>query len=169
MRKPDYNGRMIAANQRTGVIVPCKKTCDTRYLYRDFLAQELDERKMTSCVFCSNTDSSVIADNDLAFAIQDRFPVTDGHALVIPKRHVESYFSMTQAELRACNHLIEELRELIESRDPSVSGFNIGINVGEAAGQTIFHCHIHLIPRRLGDVEDPRGGVRAVIREKQKY
>jgi ATP adenylyltransferase len=105
----------------------------------------------------------------LAYAIRDGFPVTEGHTLVIPKRHVEDYFGLTQDELVACDELLRVSKEQIQNQDASVTGFNIGINAGESAGQTIFHCHLHLIPRRTGDVVDPRGGVRGVIPGKQKY
>ena len=124
---------------------------------------------MPNCLFCSIEGSKVIATNDLAFAISDGFPVTEGHSLVIPKRHVTSYFSMTQDELLACDELLRSTQEGIHDQDSSVVGFNIGLNDGEAAGQTIFHCHIHLIPRRLGDVESPRGGIRHLIPGKGEY
>ena len=121
------------------------------------------------CVFCSISENEVIADNVLAYTILDKYPVTDGHHLVIPKRHIEDYFSLTQDELLACDALLRQLKDDIENRDLSVKGFNIGINAGEIAGQTIFHCHIHLIPRREGDVENPRGGVRHLIPGKGIY
>ena len=121
------------------------------------------------CVFCSIPSDRVIADNALAYAIRDAFPVTDGHLLVIPKRHTENYFSLTQDELLACDVLLRQLRNDIESKDSAVQGFNIGMNAGEVAGQTVFHCHIHLIPRREGDVDDPRGGIRNMIEGKGKY
>ena len=111
----------------------------------------------------------MVAANGLAYAIYDGFPVTKGHALIIPKRHVENYFAMTQEEVLACNQLMHQLKSDIEKEDRSVVGFNIGANAGEAAGQTIFHSHIHLIPRRIGDVDNPRGGVRGVIMTKQNY
>jgi ATP adenylyltransferase len=88
----------------------------------------------------------------------DGFPVTEFLTLIVPKRHVASYFELGQAEINACNQLLTEMKAHIEAKDKEVSGFNIGINTSETAGQTIFHCHIHLIPRRTGDVEDPRGG-----------
>ena len=97
--------------------------------------------------------------------VRDGFPVTDLHTLVIPKRHAETYFDLYQPELNSCNRMIQKFKEQIEKEDESVKG----INNGEVAGQTIFHCHVHLIPRREGDVEDPRGGVRGVIPKKQKY
>lgn len=124
---------------------------------------------MTKCIFCAIDRSRIIADNDLAYAISDGFPVTEGHSLVIPKRHVENYFDMTSDELLACDDLLRRLRDESLKNDPSVKGFNIGMNAGEAAGQTIFHCHIHLIPRREGDVDEPRGGVRHLIPGKGSY
>ena len=123
----------------------------------------------TSCTFCSIPADRVVADNSLAYAIHDKFPVTDGHVLVIPKRHAEDYFSLAQDELLACDALLRQLREDIERADSSVEGFSIGMNAGAVAGQTVFHCHIHLIPRRSGDVDDPRGGVRHLIPGKGSY
>jgi diadenosine tetraphosphate (Ap4A) HIT family hydrolase len=122
-----------------------------------------------SCLFCSIPEEQVIASNELAYAIKDSSPVTEGHALIIPKRHVADYFGLSDSEILACNRLIKELQESIIAQDPLVAGFNIGMNAGAAAGQTIFHCHIHLIPRREGDVENPRGGVRHVISGKGYY
>tara|TARA_B110000503_G_C6924908_1_gene320281 strand:- start:66 stop:416 length:351 start_codon:yes stop_codon:yes gene_type:complete len=111
----------------------------------------------------------VIATNDLAYAICDGFPVTDGHALIIPKRHIEDYFGLTQQELLDCDALLRTLKVQIQQDDTNVEGFNIGMNAGQAAGQTIFHCHIHLIPRRTGDVDEPRGGIRHLIPGKGAY
>lgn len=121
------------------------------------------------CLFCEIPEERVIAENELAYAIYDGFPVTDMHTLIIPKRHVSSYFDLGRPEVNACNMLLDQMKNEIESKDTEVTGFNIGINAGEDAGQTIFHCHIHLIPRRKGDIDQPRGGVRGVIPEKQKY
>ena len=115
------------------------------------------------CRFCTAIASRVIASNALAVAIRDVFPVTPLHSLVIPRRHVADYFGLTQEEREACAELLHQLRTEILKDDPRVEGFNIGMNVGEAAGQTIFHSHIHLIPRRKGDTENPRGGVRLVV------
>ena len=111
----------------------------------------------------------VIASNELAYAVEDGFPVTKGHALVIPKRHVDDFFGLTDEESVACNQLLMELRSTTVEHDALVEGFNIGMNAGAVAGQTIFHCHIHLIPRRKGDVENPRGGVRHLIPGKGFY
>jgi len=124
---------------------------------------------MTDCLFCSIPTDRIIKENDLAFAMRDGFPVTEYHTLIIPKRHAETYFDMTREEKEACDELMTKLRSEILDLDSSVTGFNIGMNAGLSAGQTIFHCHIHLIPRRDGDVEQPRGGVRGVIPNKQSY
>lgn len=121
------------------------------------------------CLFCEIEDERIVMQNDLAVAIRDGFPVTEMHTLIIPKRHAVTYFDLTQAEVNATNSLMAQLKSDIEKADPSVSGFNIGMNSGESAGQTIFHCHIHLIPRRDGDVENPRGGVRHLIPGKGTY
>lgn len=123
----------------------------------------------STCLFCSLPSSRIVCENELAIAIRDGFPVTDLHTLVIPKRHVHDYFALKQTELLACDYLLRKIKEDIQRLDPSVSGFNIGANCGEPAGQTIFHCHIHLIPRRDGDVENPRGGVRHTIPGKGFY
>jgi diadenosine tetraphosphate (Ap4A) HIT family hydrolase len=99
----------------------------------------------------------------------DGYAVTPLHTLIIPKRHALTYFELGQSEINACNQLLAELKQKIENEDSSVTGFNIGVNNGESAGQTVFHCHIHLIPRRAGDVENTRGGVRNTIPGKGDY
>jgi len=121
------------------------------------------------CLFCAIPAERIIGQNDLAYAIRDGFPVTNLHTLVIPKRHVEDYFGLSQIELQACHELLTQIRFAIIAEDPDVEGFNVGMNAGYVAGQTIFHCHIHLIPRRKGDVENPRGGVRHIIPGKGFY
>jgi ATP adenylyltransferase len=122
------------------------------------------------CVFCALPDGpTVVLRNKLAFAVRDRTPVTALHTLVLPYRHAPTYFDLTESELIAVNNLLWRLGSEIIEADPSVRGFNIGANVGVVSGQTIFHCHIHLIPRRNGDIPDPLGGVRAVIPEKMRY
>lgn len=121
------------------------------------------------CAFCELPSQRVTAENELALAFRDGFPVTEHHTLIIPKRHVSDYFDLFQPERNAMQALMEQQRDLILQSDPSVTAFNVGINAGADAGQTIFHCHMHLIPRRKGDVEEPRGGVRGVIPAKQKY
>lgn len=123
-----------------------------------------------NCLFCSDQmDMRIIAENEFVFAIEDKYPVTIGHILIIPKRHIKDYFSMSGDERRHADQLLGELKEKIEAEDKTVTGFNIGTNCGSSAGQTVMHAHIHLIPRRNGDVDDPRGGVRGVLPLKQKY
>tara|TARA_Y100000589_G_C27023557_1_gene575929 strand:- start:495 stop:869 length:375 start_codon:yes stop_codon:yes gene_type:complete len=124
---------------------------------------------MNDCVFCNLDESRIEIENDLALSFKDLYPVTNGHTLVIPKRKVQSFFDLTEEETAAMFELLHLQKEDLKNKDSSITGFNIGINDGEDAGQTIMHCHIHLIPRRSGDMEDPRGGVRGVIPEKQSY
>jgi diadenosine tetraphosphate (Ap4A) HIT family hydrolase len=96
----------------------------------------------------------------LAFAVRDAHPVTEMHTLMIPKRHVVDYFGLTRPERNSCDTLLRKMKEAIAHDDSNVEGFNVGTNAGEVAGQTVLHAHIHLIPRKRGDVERPRGGVR---------
>jgi len=119
-----------------------------------------------SCPFCNHNE--VILSNDLAYAIYDRYPVNEGHMLIIPRRHVEDFWNSTQEERRALNDLIEECKELLDAKFKP-DGYNIGINCGEAAGQTVFHLHVHLIPRYIGDIDNPCGGVRGVIPSRRIY
>jgi len=121
------------------------------------------------CLFCNFVENDSVHENDLAYSSYDTYPVADLHCLVIPKRHVRDYFDLTNEELIACNDLIKITKDEIIKKDKSVTGFNIGTNVGKVSGQSIFHCHFHLIPRRKGDVENPQGGVRSVIPNKQHY
>ena len=121
------------------------------------------------CLFCDSKKSGIVHENDLAYASYDPYPVSDHHCLIIPKRHINDYFDMTNDELIACNDLIQIVKNEILSKDVNVKGFNIGTNAGKIAGQSIMHCHIHLIPRREGDVDNPQGGVRSVIPNKQHY
>ena len=121
------------------------------------------------CLFCDSKKSGIAHENDLAYASYDPYPVSDRHCLIIPKRHIKDYFDMTNDELIACNDLIQIVKNEILSKDINVKGFNVGTNAGKIAGQSIMHCHIHLIPRREGDVDNPQGGVRSVIPNKQHY
>ena len=127
------------------------------------------EHRESWCIFCDIPKERVVAENELAYTILDGFPVTEQHTLIIPKRHVSDYFGLHQPERNAMQRLLEERRQVIMDSDNTVTGFNVGNNVGEDAGQTVMHCHTHLIPRRKGDVEELRGGVRGVIADKQKY
>ncbi len=111
------------------------------------------------CVFCNYPRRKIIMENEMAFAIYDKYPVNQGHMLLIPKRHFPDIFSATPEEVLDLHQLTEKARDyLLEKYNPD--GFNFGINIGEVAGQTIFHLHIHIIPRYLGDVKNPRGGIR---------
>jgi ATP adenylyltransferase len=123
----------------------------------------------TACPFCSIDPSAVVAGNQLAFAVRDAYPVTPFHTLILPRRHVSAYFDLYLPEMMEVDELLRQLRNDIVTMDRTVEGFNVGINVGAAAGQTIHHCHVHLIPRRSGDVVDPWGGVRAIIPGKAHY
>ena len=121
------------------------------------------------CLFCNSKICGIAYENELAYASYDTYPVSDQHCLIIPKRHVVNYFELSNDELIACNDLIKVVQKEVLNKDKNVKAFNIGTNAGQLAGQSIMHCHIHLIPRRKGDVEDPSGGVRGVIPSKQKY
>ena len=121
------------------------------------------------CLFCNAKESGIAAENEFAYASYDSYPVSDFHCLIIPKRHVKDYFEMSDEELLACNDLITKIKNEILAKDKTVKAFNIGTNAGKMSGQSIMHCHIHLIPRREGDVENPQGGVRSVIPKKQHY
>jgi diadenosine tetraphosphate (Ap4A) HIT family hydrolase/5-methylcytosine-specific restriction endonuclease McrA len=126
------------------------------------------EVKEENCPFC-NLESKIIARNNAAIAFGDKYPLTKYHTLVTPIRHVSSFFELGSYEYNACLLLINEVKRLIIRNDTSVAGFNIGINDGVDAGQTILHSHIHIIPRRNGDVANPRGGIRNIIPSKNKY
>ena len=121
------------------------------------------------CIFCKIRKEEIQFENHLAYSSKDSYPVSKFHSLIVPKRHVETYFDLNEEEIQACNDLILKTKEKILKLDSSVKGFNIGTNAGKVAGQSIMHCHIHLIPRREGDVENPQGGVRSVIPSKQHY
>ena len=121
------------------------------------------------CLFCRTKNEDIIEENELAYATFDSYPVSNHHCLIIPKRHVKDYFELHAEEITACDKLIKKIKNRVENDDNTVKGFNIGMNSGVVAGQTIMHCHIHLIPRREGDVENPQGGVRGVIPSKQHY
>ena len=121
------------------------------------------------CIFCHIRKEELQFENQLAYSSLDSYPVSEFHSLIVPKRHVETYFELNNEEIHACNELILKTKEKILKKDPSVKGFNIGTNAGKVAGQSIMHCHIHLIPRREGDVENPQGGVRSVISKNQHY
>ena len=119
-----------------------------------------------NCIFCDI--NNYILENELAYAIFDNYPVNKGHMLFIPKRHVKNFFDITKEEREAIFNLIDEGKKLLDEKY-SPDSYNIGINCGEEAGQTVMLVHVQLIPRYKGDMNDPRGGVRGVIPSKMKY
>ena len=121
------------------------------------------------CLFCNISNNDFVLENELAYASYDTYPVSKYHALIVPKRHVENYFELNNEEVLACDALLKQLKKKLEIKDDTIEGFNVGSNSGKSAGQSINHCHIHLIPRRSGDVDNPQGGVRSVITSKQHY
>jgi diadenosine tetraphosphate (Ap4A) HIT family hydrolase len=127
------------------------------------------QHRQPGCVFCEIAADRIIEQNELCYAVRDKFPVTPGHALIIPKRHVADFFALWQPEWNGLNFLLKKLEERVRAEDPTVAGFNIGMNCGQDAGQTVLHCHVHLIPRRSGDVVNPAGGIRHVIPGKGDY
>lgn len=120
------------------------------------------------CPFCTLPKERIVLQNDLAIVIRDGFPISPGHTLIIPKRHVGSFFEVTAEERDSLLHLLDEAKALLDA-EFHPAGYNIGINDGAPAGQTVPHLHIHLIPRYLGDTPDPRGGVRWIFPDKAKY
>ena len=109
------------------------------------------------CLFCNSKKSGIAYENELAYASYDTYPVSNLHCLIIPKRHLRDYFDLTNEELLACNELIKIIKKEVTTKDKTVKAFNIGTNAGKISGQSIMHCHIHIIPRREGDVENPQG------------
>ena len=153
---------------QTNVVLPYtsifkNKFCEI-YEYQHY---DIANKNNTNCIFCS-PKSEVITESALAYAIYDKFPVSKGHSLIIPKRHISSYFDLTFNEQIACQLLLKEMKIILD-KSYNADGYNIGVNIGQTSGQTINHVHIHIIPRYQGDVKDPIGGVRNVIFEKGNY
>ncbi len=122
------------------------------------------------CIFCKKINCDVIQSTKYFFIIRDTaYPVTKHHTLIISNRHISDFFELSNDEIKDLNEILKNQKKQLLDLDGKITGFNIGVNIGKDAGQSIMHCHIHLIPRRKGDVEDPRGGVRGVIPSKQKY
>ena len=137
------------------------------YEYKHF--NQLKQKENPTCPFCNpDSERELIVESATAYAMFDKFPVSNGHTLIIPKKHCADYFDLTFREQSACMFMLNTVKEILKKK-LNPDGFNVGINVSEAAGQTIPHVHIHLIPRYKGDVEEPRGGVRGVIPEKKNY
>jgi diadenosine tetraphosphate (Ap4A) HIT family hydrolase len=122
----------------------------------------------TKCSFCDLNAARIYAENDVALALPDAYPIAEGHTLVVPKRHVASIFDLSDEEQAALWKLVAQVRAKLW-HDLACDGFNVGVNDGQAAGQTVPHAHVHVIPRRKGDSPDPRGGVRWIKPEKAKY
>ncbi len=122
----------------------------------------------TDCPFCNLPADRIISESDYTVTIRDGYPVSEGHTLIIPKRHVQSFFELQAIEKAAVLQALDEAKEALDN-EFSPDGYNIGINDGEAAGQTVMHLHVHQIPRYKGDMEDPRGGVRWIFPERAKY
>ena len=157
------------------VVLPYKslffnENCEI-YEYKHFNRTNYKEKyKLSSgCPFCKlNTKVELVCETATAVAFFDGYPVSKGHTLIIPKRHVANYFDLSDEEQQDLWHMVNHCKTILEKRFHP-DGFNVGINVNQAAGQSVFHVHIHLIPRYKGDVENPKGGVRGVIPIKQKY
>lgn len=122
-----------------------------------------------SCIFCELPKDRIIGDNNYFHIVEDIYPVTKNHCLIISKRHVTSYFELNHQEKIALIEALEIAKNYVDNEDENITGYNIGVNVGRDAGQTVMHFHQHLIPRRNHDTDDPTGGVRGVIPGKQKY
>lgn len=149
--------------------VLCKKCNGTKSNKHNYDFREMVYETKETCLFCEIESDQYIIENAHAYVLEDKFPVTKGHSLIIPKRHVADYFELSQEENNALFELVKIRKKQLTEEDPSIEGFNVGINVGQEAGQTVFHVHVHLIPRRKGDVEDPEGGVRGVVPGKRRY
>ena len=124
---------------------------------------------MEDCLFCDFDNDELIEEGQYCYARRDGYPVSEHHSLVIPKRHVASYFDLDEDEVIDMHRMVVQMKARIESMDKTVSGFNVGVNVGRDAGQSVFHVHMHLMPRRQGDIDNPQGGVRGVIPAKRTY
>lgn len=130
---------------------------------------EADAQRKLGCRFCEPKRHEVLDENELCLTLIDNFPVSQGHCLIVPKRHAETYFDMSEDEITAAYRLLHRARERLVAEDASITGFNTGMNSGKSAGQSIFHAHMHVMPRRDGDQENLRGGVRRVFPDKALY
>ena len=148
---------MISVTSKHCVTCNTNKRAEDDTDFRGILDSYSD--RDTDCIFCNDCAGRIVSENELCFAIRDGFPVTYLHTLIIPKRHVADYFDLYQTELNAIHDLLAQQKQSIMHEDNTVTGFNVGINAGKSAGQTVFHVHVHLIPRRDGDVDEPRCGV----------
>lgn len=120
------------------------------------------------CIFCNINKSDILFENELAIAFFDAMPVSKGHTLIIPKRHSENYFELTNKEIEAMFELSQKVKEHLDNLYHP-DGYNVGFNVKEAGGQSVMHTHMHVIPRYIGDISHPRGGIRKIVKEKQPF
>jgi ATP adenylyltransferase len=156
--------------QRARILVQCEHNLRAMLSSNATPDGPLPGEPDSDCAFCyHNIKPRIIQELGSAVAIMDAYPVTQGHVLVMPRRHVAHYFQLTHAERRDADDLLQRLYEQMAREDDSITGYNVGVNCGESAGQTIFHVHYHLFPRRFGDTDNPRGGVRGAIRGKRNY
>jgi diadenosine tetraphosphate (Ap4A) HIT family hydrolase len=172
VRKPEHPilGRIRGGKGKPENLVPPKARRSRNFwLPREFWKKEPEVEQVEGCPFCDVEPGRVLCGNPEAYAIRDRYPVNPGHTLVIPHRHVASWFEATDEEKRGILELVDRVRSELEEQEPKPDGYNLGVNVGAAAGQTVGHLHMHVIPRFAGDVEDPRGGVRGVIPDRRSY
>jgi diadenosine tetraphosphate (Ap4A) HIT family hydrolase len=121
------------------------------------------------CIFCNKTKQKIISSNESFFVVRDSYPVTKYHSLIISHRHISNFFDLSDYEFNNLNKILKKERQSLLDLDKDITAFNVGVNSGVDAGQSIMHCHIHIIPRRKGDIDNPKGGVRGVISSKQKY
>ena len=121
------------------------------------------------CIFCNPKKEQILAENNFAILKTDGYPVSDGHCVIIPKRHIKTQFELTAEENTAVHELLKQAKNIIEDKGLKPDGYNVGSNNNTAAGQSVFHLHIHIIPRYLGDVENPKGGVRQVLPKTAAY
>ena len=126
-------------------------------------------RQAERCLFCNKKKQKIIYSSKLIFVVRDSYPVTKFHTLIIPHRHVSNFFDLTDSEFKDLFKILKKEKRSLINLDKKITAFNVGVNAGVDSGQSIMHCHIHLIPRRKGDIKNPRGGVRGVIPSKQKY
>lgn len=137
------------------------------YEYKHF--NQFKRKENSTCPFCNpDSERELLLESATAYAMFDKFPVSKGHTLIIPKKHCANYFELSFKEQSACWFMLNKVKVILQKRF-NPDGFNIGININESAGQTIDHVHIHLIPRYKGDVKEPRGGIRGVILEMKNY
>lgn len=151
------------------VVLPYKSVFKNDFVEIYQYQRITDISKTSDCSFCNpGSKSEFITESAMVYSILDRFPVTNGHALVIPKKHIPNYFDLSVNRQQSIWIVVNRVKEILEERYKP-EGFNVGFNVNEPAGQSIFHTHIHVIPRYSGDMDNPKGGVRHVIPEKGKY